>query len=454
MDIPSLSIDPQQLLEAALAAGASHAEIYWSAAKSRPVTFEGNRLKQVEFLESEGVALRVWKSGRCGLAVACGTLDREATVQHLVEKALALCEFSHPGPVLLGDRSPSTWQLPPPDMSVETMVELGEEGIEKLQAVQKKLICNGELSFEVDAIGLMNSHGLNCQFVDFNLDGYLGIEWVRGEDFWEVDAGESISPRPGRQTPSLHVDLWVQAIQQRLLWGERFAEVTSGTYPVVLLPTAVELVLDSVTAALNGRQLFRQSSPWSDKQGDRVASPLLTLSQSPLMGPFGVPFDDEGEQTREVEFIREGIFRQGYCDRRYASQLNAKPTGNGFRHGLNHDPEPGLFNVVLPKPSLSFEQLLVRMGRGLVVERVMGNLGDISGEFSVSVELGYWVEGGEIVGRVKDVAIAGNAYKTLMAIGEFGSAPDTITPEGRDWAGAYCVPAILVEGISTISQAD
>ena len=84
----------------------------------------------------------------------------------------------------------------------------------------------------------------------------------------------------------------------------------------------------------------------------------------------------------------------------------------------------------------------------------MGNSGDISGEFSVSVELGYWVEGGEIVGRVKDVAIAGNAYKALIAIQAFGSSPDDIAADGRDWAGAYCAPAILVEGISTISQTD
>jgi PmbA protein len=63
------------------------------------------------------------------------------------------------------------------------------------------------------------------------------------------------------------------------------------------------------------------------------------------------------------------------------------------------------------------------MKEGLVVEQVIGagqgNL--LGGDFSGNVLLGYKVENGEIVGRVKDTMIAGNVYqvlKELLGIGQ------------------------------------
>ena len=62
---------------------------------------------------------------------------------------------------------------------------------------------------------------------------------------------------------------------------------------------------------------------------------------------------------------------------------------------------------------------------GLVVEQVMGaSQGNIlGGEFSGNVLLGYKVENGEIVGRVKDTMVSGNVYQVLrqvIAIGDKG----------------------------------
>lgn len=448
MLIPSLTLAPEQLMEAAQAAGAEAIEIYWFASHSRPVTFEGNRLKQLEQLESSGIALRVWQDGRCGLAVGCGPID----IDYLVEKAIALSTLSQPTEILLAEYSPPTWNLSPPDITVEILVEMGKAGIEQLRAIQPDVICNGELSYSADTTGLMNSRGLQCQFVDFNTDGYLGVEWVRGEDFLEVDSGQSISPRPEGAEGSLQPQLWVQAIHRRLQWGQQVVEVASGNYPAIVLPTAVAMLLDSVIEALDGRQLSRKASPWWDKQGARIATPDFCLTQMPLLGSYGVPFDDQGIATQSLDFIRDGVMQQGYCDLRFARKLGVEPTGNGFRGGLNSYPEPALFNAVLPCPSRSFPELLERMDTGLLIERVMGNCGDVSGEFSVSVELGYWVENGEIVGRVKDVMLAGNSYDLLHKIDAFGAAPDGLTSDGRDWAGAYCVPAVLVSELAAIAR--
>ena len=59
---------------------------------------------------------------------------------------------------------------------------------------------------------------------------------------------------------------------------------------------------------------------------------------------------------------------------------------------------------------------------GLVIELLMGaEQGNIlGGDFGGNVLLGYKVEGGKIVGRVKDTMISGNVYQVLgelLAIG-------------------------------------
>ena len=60
---------------------------------------------------------------------------------------------------------------------------------------------------------------------------------------------------------------------------------------------------------------------------------------------------------------------------------------------------------------------------GLIIEQLMGaeqgNL--LSGDFGGNVLLGYKVENGQVVGRVKDTMVSGNIYevlKDLVAIGQ------------------------------------
>ena len=72
------------LIELAQSQGAKYSEVYQVSSLSRPVFFEGNRLKQIENSQAQGTALRIWYEGRPGVAVAYGKFDP----QLLVQKAL------------------------------------------------------------------------------------------------------------------------------------------------------------------------------------------------------------------------------------------------------------------------------------------------------------------------------------------------------------------------------
>jgi PmbA protein len=60
---------------------------------------------------------------------------------------------------------------------------------------------------------------------------------------------------------------------------------------------------------------------------------------------------------------------------------------------------------------------------GLVVEYLMGagQGNTLGGDFSGNVLLGYKIENGKIVGRVKDTMVAGNVYKVLNRVAAIGS---------------------------------
>src|SRR5260370_32951827 len=78
---------------------------------------------------------------------------------------------------------------------------------------------------------------------------------------------------------------------------------------------------------------------------------------------------------------------------------------------------------------------------GLVVDDLIGvGQGNvISGAFSHPVALAYRIQNGQITGRVKDAAVAGNVYALVKRIGGLGN--------GRRRAGARWAASLLPEGV-------
>jgi len=68
---------------------------------------------------------------------------------------------------------------------------------------------------------------------------------------------------------------------------------------------------------------------------------------------------------------------------------------------------------------------------GLVIEQLMGaEQGNIlGGDFSGNVLLGYKVESGKIVGRVKNTMVSGNVYQLLKEVTAIGSE--------AEWVGGF-----------------
>jgi predicted Zn-dependent protease len=74
--------------------------------------------------------------------------------------------------------------------------------------------------------------------------------------------------------------------------------------------------------------------------------------------------------------------------------------------------------MVVESGDTPLEAIVARIEEGLLVESSLGpGQGNvISGASSNKLSLGFKIEGGEIVGRVRDVSVGGNIYQDLQRI--------------------------------------
>jgi len=423
----------EELLELAMRSGAEAAEVFQSQSLSRPVFFEANRLKQLESSQSEGIALRLWKDSRPGLAVAYGPV----VPQSLVDRAMALSQLNEPETIELAPISQKQYPDLGEAVAVEQLVEWGREAIALVRQSYPEILCTAEWECDVETTRLINSQGLDCGYADTTLSCYLSAEWVRGDDFLSVSDGQT-------QRNLLDPVSLSQQIIQRIEWARTNAATPTGRIPVLFTAKAADMLWGTVQAAMNGKQVVERASPWSDRLGEPVMSPLVTIAQQPDVGPYSCPFDDEGTPTQPITFIKDGVLQLFYTDRTIGRILGSGTTGNGFRSSLGSYPTPGLFNLIIQPGFKSLLELIEPLDRAIIVDQMLGGGAGISGDFSVNVDLGYRVEKGEVVGRVKDTMVAGNVYTALKNLVDLG--------EDADWNGSCYTPSVLVEGLSTTGR--
>ncbi|MHC5079442.1 MAG: metallopeptidase TldD-related protein [Planctomycetota bacterium] len=181
---------------------------------------------------------------------------------------------------------------------------------------------------------------------------------------------------------------------------------------MILTPMGLTILLWTLRLGLDGKNVLLGSSPLAGRLGERIAVPEFSLVDDPLvdLASGSSARDGEGVPRRIVPLIEEGVVKNFLYDLDTASRAGVETTG----HGESREPT----NWRVCRGGVPLETLVGELEEGLLVEHVLG-LGQgnaMAGEFSVNVAQGYKIEKGEIVGRVKDVMVAGNVYDALMDI--------------------------------------
>ncbi len=412
---------------------AQEAEVFYAAYEQTPVIFEANRLKHMQTRQGNTVALRIVRNGKTGLA----TTTRLDDIASLVDKAVAVSEFGSSARFEFPERT----QYPQVDVfdaavdayPIERMVELGQELVEKVRGHTPELLCDASVSKAVVSMAIVNSRGGRSEFKRSSFSMGLEGNLIRDTDMLFVGDGA------GSCQPVEDIDGIAALIIRQLEQAKRTATLCGGNLPVVFTPHGVlSSVLAPLAAAFNGKIVLQGASPVGHRQGAKLFDVRLSLTDDGLVRyrPSSRPCDDEGVPSRVTRLIRDGVVGDFLYDLQTAGLAGTQSTGNADRGGGAALPAPSTSGLVFQAGDISYDDMVRDMEEGLVVEQLMGasQTNILGGEFSGNVLLGFKVEKGEIVGRVKDTVVSGNVYEAfnnLLGIGR----------ETR-WIGSVLAPAI------------
>jgi PmbA protein len=285
---------------------AEEAEVYMVSSEETPVNFESNRLKHIQYKQSQSVALRVIKNGKIGYATST-SMD---SAQQLVEDAVQTAEFGMKAEF----QFPSAKTFPKVEVydpavekvSLEQMKQLGEELIAKIIKYAPEVICEGGVTKGTYKMSIANSRGGQSSFRQ-SVFG-IGVEGqrIRGTDMLFVGDHQSSCH------PVLTTDEVAQTTIRQLELAKNLAKVDSKPMTVIFTPDGVSTLMMPLIPAFNGKTVLEGSSPIGEKLGKTLFDKNLTINDNPLI-PFNTgssPCDGEGVPCQVTPLISQGVSEQ------------------------------------------------------------------------------------------------------------------------------------------------
>ena len=420
---------------------AEAAEVFMVSAEETSVQFETNRLKHIQSKQSTSLALRIIKDGKIGYATAT-----ELGNQNLVDMAVATAQFGMTAkfelPSLTAYPQVAVFDATVAAVSLETMAKLGEELLIKVRGHTPELICEAGVSRGTISVSIINSRGGQANYQQSIFS--LGIEGqlIRDTDMLFVGDSQSSSH------PVLEINTVADAVLEQLERAKNRASVPTKSLPVIFTPHGVAgALIMPLMSAFNGKTVLEGASPIGGKLGQPVFDKKLSLWDDPTIPyrPGSRPCDDEGIASQRTPLIEKGVVANFLYDLQTAALAHTRSTGNGDRgRGL---PAPSASAFIIAPGKTTFNEMVNDIKEGLVIEQLLGaGQGNIlGGDFSGNVLLGYKVENGKIIGRVKDTMVSGNIYQLLKEIAAIGS-------EAKWVGGSLNTPPLYFSSVSVASK--
>ena len=215
-----------------------------------------------------------------------------------------------------------------------------------------------------------------------------------------------------------------EAVEQALI-NLRAEPAPAGAMPVVLGPGWPGILLhEAIGHGLEGDFNRKQTSAFSGRIGERVASPEVTVVDDGTIenrrGSLNI--DDEGTPTGTTTLIERGILKGYLHDKHNARLLGARSTGNGRRESYAHLPMPRMTNTYMLGGRHDPEAVIASVDQGIYARQFGGGQVDItSGKFVFSASQAYKIENGRITAPIKGATLIGNGPDVLTRVSMVGN---------------------------------
>lgn len=215
-----------------------------------------------------------------------------------------------------------------------------------------------------------------------------------------------------------------EAVHQALLNLEA-GDAPAGGTTVVLGPGWPGILLhEAIGHGLEGDFNRKQTSAFSNRLGERVAAPEVTIVDNGAInnrrGSLSV--DDEGTVTENTTLIENGILVNYMQDKQNARLMGMRPTGNGRRESYAHLPMPRMTNTYMLGGDKSPEEIIRSVKKGVYAAQFGGGQVDITnGKFVFSASQAHLIEDGKITRPIKGATLIGNGPDVLTRVAMVGN---------------------------------
>ena len=185
------------------------------------------------------------------------------------------------------------------------------------------------------------------------------------------------------------------------------------------------------------------------KMGQQIASPLVNITDDPLLSNMGAsrPFDGEGVAARTKKVVEQGQLTTFLHNLKTAKKDGIASTGNASRASFKSPVGISPTNFFIESGGTEYVDLVKKLGDGIIIIDVQGlhsGANPVSGDFSLGA-YGYLVEKGQIVRAVEQITVAGNFFTLLESVEEIGA---DLEFGSLGQGGHFGSPSLLIRELS------
>ena len=420
-------IDLQQLASrvAGQAASGEQIDVMVGHGRSTSVKVFGGEVESFTSAESYAVGIRVIAGGRQGFASA-GSIDPDVVAETLAEArdnvtfgevdefyglaepdGIAATEHDHWNEAILGIDAQTKIDLA---LRLEADVRARDPRISGVR-VAAWGDSAGEVAYAASNGISVYDRGTSCS---------IGIQALAN------DNGETQTGAAGdaaRSLEALDVERVIADAADRATRLLGATKPPSGKISILLEPRLAMTLLGIVADMVDGESVFKGRSPFADRVGEQIASPLLTFVDDPTdsRSIAATAYDGEGLACRRNVLIDAGnlgaFLHNSYTGRR----AGTASTGSALR-GSRSLPGVGAQVLVMEPGTRSFDELVASVDHGLYVSGFSGlhsGVNPVSGDFSVGAD-GLMIRNGAIAEPVREMTLASTIQRLLLDIVEVG----------------------------------
>lgn len=449
MDIKSAEKFMEKLVKAGMEYGFEECEASFASESSMSMDILKGEVASYENSATSTLSFRGLKNGQMGY---CSTnILEDASIDYLLKSAMENCEVLNdedPQFIYCDENNKDLYFSQVTDAYAKNDYKrFSELGLK----IEKAIL---DLDSRIDAVDYLS---IACSTGPYLIINSKGLHSYRDTDGMSLYASARATDDDGSVKSGGHfwigkdiddfdLDKFLDKFKENLIGKMGARSCKPGSYKAVLKCEAFQQFFMVFFSNFLATPMQRGLSLLADKEGETIASPVLTVREEPMYEKAltKIPFDDEGVLTTAKAIIDKGVFATALYDLKSAYKAGKTSTGNGFRGGSAVSEMPT--NLVVEPGEKSFDELLEEAGDGIILTDLSGlhaGVNPISGDFSLLCE-GYLIENGKKGRPVEQITVAGNFYEVIKSIISVGN--DIINlPSGE---GEFFTPSVLVSSLA------